>query len=206
MIDPKKGALSAMEDEQEPILPGDPSTPDDSPEHEGAESQDLEASEGKAEGGEDPEAAEAPDPKAKELFDLVVARTMDALARAADDLDKALKADPVRATVEMGTAALRAIAQSADDAGKPIPFEVLVQAGMQTIKELGAIANEKGYLPDEQIESFLKEAFQQSLVKYARMDMSDGKIDQETMEKIRAGRPAAPEAGGAGALAAAGGA
>lgn len=182
MMPTKPGALAqAAEEPPEPVLPGDPATPDDSTEHEGAESAELEAKEGAAEGGEDPEANS---PQDKELFDLVVARTLDALTSNAQDLDTALKADPIQATVTMGTSALRTVAKAADDAGKPIKFEVLIQAGMQVIKELGGIANEKGYLPDDQIDVFLKESFQQSLSQYAKMDIEDGDMAPEDLKKL----------------------
>ncbi len=185
MMPMKPGALAqAAEEPPEPVLPGDPATPDDSTEHEGAESAELEAQEGAAEGGEDAEEPEANSPQDKELFDLVVARTLEALTSNAQDLDTALKADPIQATVMMGTSALRTVAKAADDAGKPIKFEVLIQAGMQVIKELGGIANEKGYLPDDQIDVFLKESFQQSLSQYAKMDIEDGDLAPEDLKKL----------------------
>lgn len=206
MMPMKRGALAQAADEPpEPTLPGDPTTPDDSPEHEGAEAPDFETQEGVAEGGEDqeagpeagsPDAESAPEdqaeggkeeaytPQEKELFDLVVARTLSALSANAKDLDTALKADPIRAAVMLGTSALRTVAKGAEDAGKPVPFEILVQAGMQVIKHLGDIANQKGYLPDDQIDVFLKEAFQQSLSQYAKMDIKDGEMKPEDLQKL----------------------
>ena len=175
----KKGALAQAQ--EEPVLPGDPQTPDDSMEHEGAEPAEFEAKEGVAEGGEE-KTYTAED---RELFDLVVGRTMKALSESAQDLDVALKADPVQAAVEFGTSALRTVAMGAGDAGKPISFDILAQAGMQVIKELAGIANDKGYLPDEEIETFLKEAFQQSLSKYTKMDAADGTLKQEDLAKVK---------------------
>lgn len=138
-------------------------------------------------------------PEMQELFDLAVARVMETLATSGEDLDRALRADPVRATVEFGTDAVHVIAMSAESAGKPIPFEILIQVGIQTIKELGSIANDKGYLPDEEIEVFLKEAFQQSLAKYTKLDMQAGKIKPEDMQAVQAKlagqMPAAPAGG-----------
>jgi hypothetical protein len=157
------------------------------------------------------QAAPEPTPEAREAFDVVVGRTLEALAQDPEGLDAALKADPVAGAVAYGTKALHGIAAAADEAGSPIPFEILSGAGMQVIKVMGGIANDKGYLPDEQIEVFLKEAFQQSLAKYTAMDMQAGKIDQRTVEQVRqvmggqAPQPASPPAPG-GALAAAGGA
>jgi hypothetical protein len=192
MMPPKKGVLAQAQEENEPTLPGDPATPDDSMEHEGAEAPDFEAEEGAAEGGEDAEGGEGGGEGEKtyskedrELFDLVVGRTMKALSQNADDLDTALKADPIRATVEFGTSALRTVAMGAGDAGSPISFDILAQAGMQVIKELAGIANEKGYLADEEIETFLKECFQQSLSKYTKMDAADGTLKQEDLDKVK---------------------
>lgn len=194
MMPPKKGALAEAQ-EAEPMLPGDPATPDDSAEHEGAEPAELEGQESAAEGGE----GKTYSKEERELFDLVVGRTLDALSKVGQDLDTAMKADPIRATVEFGTSALRTVAMGADDAGKPISFDIMIQAGMQVIKELGGIANDKGYLPDEGIETFLKEAFQQSLSKYTKMDADDGMIDPKDLEKAKAfanpGQEAAAKAG-----------
>ncbi len=181
MMPPKKGALAEAQ-EAEPTLPGDPTTPDDSAEHEGAEPADMEAQEGAAEGGE----GKTYSKEDRELFDLVVGRTLNALAKIGEDLDVAMQSDPIKATVEFGTSALRTVAMGADDAGKPISFDIMIQAGMQVIKELGGIANDKGYLPDEGIETFLKEAFQQSLSKYTKMDADDGMIDPKDLEKAKA--------------------
>lgn len=122
---------------------------------------------------------------AREAFDVVVGRTLEALAQDPEGLDAALKADPVAGAVAYGTKALHGIAASADEAGQPIPFEILSGAGMQVIKVMAGIANDKGYLPDEQIDVFLKEAFQQSLAKYSAMDMQAGKIDKKTLEQVR---------------------
>lgn len=138
------------------------------------------------------------DPKAKELFDLAVARSLEVLAKQGQDLDTALRADPVKATVGFGTGAVHSIALAADDAGKPIPFQVLIQVGMQVIKVLGSIANEKGYLPEEQLTVFLKEAFQQSLAKYAQLDVQAGKMTQQQVQQVQQklqGGQAAPPGG-----------
>jgi hypothetical protein len=122
----KPGALAAAQQ--------DPQTPDGSPEHEQAESPQFEQQEQTQgdddEAGEDQqeEAGESPDQEQaeegqeggdldegqqKQIFDLCVGRVLDALAKDGQALDVALKADPVHATVQYGTAAVRAIAQSA---------------------------------------------------------------------------------------------
>lgn len=149
------------------------------------------------------------DPRLVELSQLVVARVRQALEKTAPELQTALKADPVQAAVEFGTRSLRAVAMAAEQAGKALPFEAILVAGMQTIKDIGEIANELGYLPDEQIETFLKESFQQSIAAYARMDMDEGLIDDQSLQAIQqklggaAGGTANPGAAPGGVLAAA---
>lgn len=175
----KQGVLPAAKAETE--IPGG-SAPEEGMEHEGAESPEMEGQEDAAEGGTEEKTYTKED---RELFDLVVGRTMKALSQSAQDLDAALKADPVQATVKFATAALRTVAQGAGDAGKPISFDILAQAGMQVIKEIAGIANEKGYLPDEGIETFLKEAFQQSLSEYTKMDAADGTLKKEDLDKVK---------------------
>ena len=216
-----QGALSSTAQRAAPET--DPSTPDGSADHEGAESPQFEQqeqaggmdddeqtesqpdAEGAADAGEDEgaQAAQAgakPTPANRNLFNLATGRVMQALAQAGQALDTALKADPVQATVKFGTAAVHTVAQSAQAAGRPIPFDILIQVGMQTIKELGAIANEKGYLPDQQIGVFLKEAFQQSLAQYAQMDVQAGELDPRMLRQFvaqaggQSGAPAGPGA------------
>ena len=131
--------------------------------------------------------AAAVDPRLLELVQLVVARTRDALAASASELDTALKADPVQAAIEFGVRALRGVASAAEEAGKPLSFEVVINAGVVVIQDIASIAVEKGYLQEAGIETFLKEVFQQSVAAYARLDMDDGKIGQEDMAAITGG-------------------
>jgi hypothetical protein len=124
------------------------------------------------------------DPKVVDLFNLLVARTMDALAKVGPQLDASLKADPIQGAVHFGTRALRSVVMAAMRAGKNIPFEIVVNAGMQVIKELASIANEKGYLQDSQIATFLKEVFQQSIAQYTKLDMDEGMLDKSEVAQI----------------------
>lgn len=142
------------------------------------------------------QAGKAPDPRQVELFNVVTGRTMEALAQDPDGLDVALKADPVAGAVEYGVKALWTVADAADKAGKPIPFEVMVASGMQVIKVLGGIANEKGYLADEDLEGFLVQAFQKAIGKYAQLDAQAGKMkpqDLQMMSKLMGGQHAEPD-------------
>lgn len=125
------------------------------------------------------------DPRMMEAFQLTLARVREALTKVAPDLDAALKADPVQGAVEFGVTAVREVAMAAQKAGRNLPFEVLLATGMQTIKDLAEIANDKGYLPDEQIEPMLKEAFQQSMTKYVQLDAEQGLISPEDMQAVQ---------------------
>lgn len=146
------------------------------------------------------EAPQSVDPRMMELFALVVSRVRQALTKVAKDLDVALKADPVHGAVQFGTTALREVVMAAEKAGKKLPFDVIAASGMQIIKDIATIANEKGYLQDEGIEVFLKEAWQQSLSQYAKMDAKDGLLTTEQMqavkEKVGGGMPGGEMPGG----------
>jgi hypothetical protein len=138
-----------------------------------------------------------PTSQEKELFDLLVGRSLGALAQDAQGLDAALKSDPITGAVEYGTRALREVAGAAEDAGKPVPFEVLLGAGQQVIKEIAAIANEKGYVADEELETFLKEVFQQSIAKYAQLDVKEGKMRKQDLGALQQFAPAQQPPGAA---------
>ena len=69
----------------------------------------------------------------------------------------------------------------------------MVASGMQLIKVLGSIANEKGYLADEDLEGFLVQAFQKAIGKYAQLDAQAGKMkpqDLAMMNKLMGGQHA----------------
>lgn len=129
----------------------------------------------------------------QELFALVSSRVTDALAAAAEGLDTAMKADPYQAAVEFGTDAVREVANAAEEAGKQLPFEVLFAAGLQAIKDIAGIAVEKGYLAEDEIEVFLKEVLQQSIQRYTRSDMDDGKLSEDDFARVQQGMAGAAE-------------
>lgn len=207
----KKGVLAAA-GESEVEEPGEAA------EGETAQQESAEEANPALEAGEPGESAEAPepgeggaqagvDPKLMELSSLVVARVRDALAAAGEDLKTTLKADPVQGAVEIGTRAVREVAMGAEKAGRALPFEAILVAGMQVIKDMAEIAVELGYLPEDQIETFLKEVFQQSVRAYAKLDMDAGLIDQQSLAAVQqkmGGATGAPQPGG-GALAQAAG-
>lgn len=128
---------------------------------------------------------EGVNPQEVEAVQLVAGRAMQALQSSAGELDSAMKADPIRATAELGTTALRKVVQAASSAGKEIPFNIVLMAGIVLIKGMAQIAVEKGYLQEGEIEVFLKEAFQQSVSAYARMDAGDGLIGQDQAGQLQ---------------------
>lgn len=139
---------------------------------------------------------EAPkiDPRLAEVHALIVARVRDGLAKVAQDLDAALKADPVQGAVQYGTMTLRSVVNAAAKAGKKLPVAAILAAGMTTIQDLATIANEKGYLEDGQLEVFMKEAWQQSIAQYAKMDMDEGVLDPKMAEQLKSKIEAEPGA------------
>lgn len=139
------------------------------------------------EAGGEPQAI---DPKLQEAFKVLAGRVMEALAQDPQGLDAALKADPVSGAVEYGSAALWHMVDAAEKAGRPMPFEVIAAAGMYVLKELGEIALQKGYLQDGDAESFLQQAFQQAIARYAQHDAKEGKLSEEDMALFeQAGAP-----------------
>lgn len=128
--------------------------------------------------------AQRVDPSLSEGFQLVVARVRQALAKVGESLDSALKADPYHGAIEFGVRALRSVVGAAEKAGKPIPFEVMLAAGVQVVKDLASIANEKGYLDDSEIETFLKEVLQQAMQQFIQLDADEGKMSPEQANAV----------------------
>lgn len=181
-----RGALAAMGEEPgeaaENESPGYEAREQDDPAFEAQDPRDTDELPGDDDmGGEQSQL----DPRLLELVQLVVSRTREALTASASELDTALKADPVQAAVEFGVRALRGVVGAAEKAGKPLSFEVVINAGIVVIQDIASIAVEKGYLQEQEIETFLKEAFQQSVSAYARMDMDDGKIGEQELSAIK---------------------
>lgn len=153
----------------------------------GVEAEDSGADEMAGEGGGGAGETESRvNPQMVEAVQLVAARAQEVLAKSAQDLDAALKADPIRGAVEFGVRALRGVVGAAEQAGKQLPFEVVLNAGIVVIQVIADIANQKGYLADEDIEPFLKEAFQQSVGAYAKLDAREGKLKPQDMKAVQA--------------------
>lgn len=128
---------------------------------------------------------EGADPRTRELVDLTVSRVLEVLTSQSRELMAAMQGDPVRAAVEFGTTAVREVAEAAERAQGPLPPEVLLITGVEVAKYIADVANQKGILPDAQIETFLKEVFQQSMTKYLDLDMKAGRVPPEQMQQMQ---------------------
>jgi len=133
----------------------------------------------------------APDPAMMELFSTTVDYTRQMLAEGAEEVLAAMRVDPVAAAVKFGVRALRTVVQSAEEAGSPLPPEVVLAAGVQTIKDLGAVAEANDLLSEDQDDVFIKEAMQQAIAEFAQLDSDEGLIGEEEMAQLQsAGVPA----------------
>ena len=144
-----------------------------------------------------PQAGGVNDEQRAELVQLTASRVLQALTQIGRELDTSMKADPIGGAVEMGTRALRQVAMAAQRAGKPLPLEILVAAGILTIRDMASMAQDKGYIgaTDADAETFLKEVWQQSMQAYARMDAADGLIDPKQAQQVASQAGAAPAPG-----------
>lgn len=125
-----------------------------------------------------------PDPQFMELFDRAVDYTREMLAQGSEEILAAMKLDVVGAAVKFGVRALRAVAVAAEEAGSPLPPEVVIAAGVQTLKDLGAAAEANGLLSEDQDEVFMKEAAQQAFNEFAKLDREAGRISDEDMQQL----------------------
>lgn len=134
-------------------------------------------------------------PAQQEQFDLLLGRARQLLAATGREWLAALKAHPVQAAVSMGTQIVRQLVQDSEKAGQPVDPAVLVNVGVQFVKDIAGIANASGAVPDEQLKPFLKDVMAQSIAAYIDADRSEG-----LMPGKQPGQPA-PGADGGGMLA-----
>lgn len=125
-------------------------------------------------------------------FDMLLGRCRQLLAESGEGFVAALKADPVRAAVKLGTQTLRELAMMSEKSGQPVDAAVLFHVGVTLVKDIAGLANDAGIVPDEQLESFLQQVMQESIAEYMRMDADDGLLEQ-AKEKAVPGDPATPD-------------
>ena len=122
-------------------------------------------------------------PKQQAQFDMLLGRARQVMGESADQWLQMLEKDPVEAAVSMGTQTLRELAMMSEKAGHPVDPAVLIHVGLTLIKDIAGITNEAGIVPDDQLESYIKEVTQLSIAEYMRMDAEDGLMPKEGGEE-----------------------
>ncbi len=135
-------------------------------------------------------------------FDLLLGRCRQMMEASAEEWLATLKQDPVQGAVMLGTGTLRELAMQSQKAGQEVDPAVLVQTGVQFLKDICAVANAAGFVPDDQLKPFLQDAMQQSMAEYLEMDRADGLLSPQDKERGAAivdgagqGAPAQPPDG-----------
>ena len=115
----------------------------------------------------------------------------------------AIKADPVQAAVTLGVQTVREMAGMSEKAGQPVDPVVLIHVGLQFIKDVAAVANACGAVPDAGLEAYLKDVTSQSMGEYLKLDAQDGLLSpkdkqaaQGMLSQMQAGGEPAGEAPG----------
>lgn len=113
-------------------------------------------------------------PQQQAQFDMLLGRARQLLGESAVEWKGAMDIDPAGAAVKFGTQTLRFLATQSEKAGQPVDPAVLLHVGVQFVKDVAALANDAGMVPDEQLEPFLQQVMQESIAEYMRMDAEDG--------------------------------
>lgn len=121
----------------------------------------------------------------QEQFDLLLGRVRQLMAQAGEEWLSTLKAAPVQAAVTLGTSTLRKVAMMSQQAGQPVDPAVLLNVGVQLVKDTAAIANAAGFVSDEQLPVFLKDVLSQSIMEYMRADAKDGLMSPEAKQQAQ---------------------
>jgi hypothetical protein len=131
------------------------------------------------------EGAQRASPGQQEQFDLLLGRSRQLMAKAGEEWLSALKAAPVQAAVTLGTTTLRSVAMMSQQAGQPVDPSVLLNVGVQLVKDTAAIANTAGFVSDEQLPAFLKDVLSQSIMEYMQADAKDGLMSPEAKQQAQ---------------------
>ena len=127
--------------------------------------------------------AKPANPGQQAQFDLLLGRSRQIMGEAAEEWLGTLQADPVEGAVTLGTATLRQLAMMSEKAGQPVDPVVLINVGVQLVKDIAAVVNEAGLVPDEQIEGYLKDTMSRSMMEYLKMDAEDGLLSPEDKQR-----------------------
>lgn len=140
-------------------------------------------------------------PGQQQQFDMLLGRARQMMGASAEEWLSALKADPVQAAVTMGTSTVRELATMSEKAGQKVDPAVLLNVGVQFVKDVAGIANEASLVPDEQLEQYLHDVMSQSIMEYLRMDAKDGILSPQDKDRAQGmlsqmqepGDPASPD-------------
>ena len=140
-------------------------------------------------------------PLQQKQFDLLLGRCREMMGQTGEEWIAALKADPVQASVTMGTGTLRTMAMASEKAGQKVDPAVLLNVGIQFVKDIAAVANAAGAVPDDQLEAYLKETMSRSVMEYLSNDAKDGLLSKEDKQQaegmlaqMQGGSPSEPAA------------
>lgn len=118
-------------------------------------------------------------------FDLLLGRSRQIMGESAEEWLATLKKAPVDGAVTLGTSTLRQLVQMSEQAGQPVDPTVLINVGVQLVKDVAAIANEAGFVSDVNLEPYLQQVMQQSMAEYLRMDAEEGLLSPEDRQRAQ---------------------
>lgn len=116
-------------------------------------------------------------------FDLLLGRCRQVMGEAAEEWIATLKADPVQGAVTLGTTTLRQLVGMSEKAGQPVDPTVLINVGVQLVKDVAAVANAAGLVQDDELPAYLKDVMQQSMAEYLRADAEDGLLSPDDKQR-----------------------
>jgi hypothetical protein len=129
-----------------------------------------------------PNAKRAP-PAQQAQFDLLLGRARQVMGESAQEWLDTLKAAPVDGAVTLGTTTLRQLAQMSEKAGQKVDPMVLINVGVQLVKDVAAVANEAGLVPDDQLPAYLKDVMSQSMMEYLKADADEGLLSPDDKQR-----------------------
>ena len=140
--------------------------------------------------------AKPPEKRQQMQFDMLLGRARELMVASGEQWVQALKQDPVENGVMMGVQTLRSLAGMSTKAGQPVDPMVLVHVGLQLTKDIAALANACGAVPDEDLRVYLQDVTGRSMGEYLRLDAKDGLLSPKD-KKAAAGMLAQMQGGGA---------
>ena len=124
--------------------------------------------------------------KQQAQFDLLLGRCRQIMEQSAQEWLSTLTKSPIDGAVTLGTETLRSLAQQSEQAGQPVDPVVLINVGVQLVKDIAAVANAAGLVPDEKLPDFLQQVMQQSIAEYLHADAKDGLLSPEDKQRAQA--------------------